>query len=452
MSLQSTLGIAIRQSKDLLEEIEQKSNKIDQLLKENERLRQELQQFHQNRTKEDNEEKQLDQLDGLFRMVAEKQAEIDRLNLKIRMGEKRGFDHPTSNRSASTQTTHDIEISRDSIVVQPIERKRMSTVETMPSIMNKKPKTVDVNIPLKEISGNFARTPTSHSSDKAKSMKRRNEEKHIDFLTEDGEVYMTRRENNKISELSSSRLEGLLLTPSPAHPLLTKAQKIYKDVSQSSHENVKENLSVAPVLSNSKSTLGEKSMPQQSFLGFRRQNVPGSEDDEPLRARPLHRLNLSNFKPNPNRNNGFDHAYQDVIRKRDLRRCLPGCTRPECCGNKFKAVADSLPRQESFSDDKLLHDFLGPGSEGKIRNLTKIARENLIHEAKVKQIADKHGKMHKTLHQRPKSPPGFWRVDFAGSQEEARDRELARIEQRKEIEQRYNEAMIPNGRWMFADE
>lgn len=209
--------------------------------------------------------------------------------------------------------------------------------------------------------------------------------------------------------------------------------------------------------------------PGPTLLPPKRKLSDGPGDEEPFRSRPLHRLDLHHFKINPQANAGVDYAYTDVIRNQDQRKCLPGCTRPECCGGKFRALAGTLPKLTANSkqvlgigpsdnassqevDDDILHNFLGPGSEEKIRTLTSVARENLLLEAKTKIAADKYGKMHRHAYERPKSPPGFWRTEMPGTQEEVVDRLDAKKREREEVSRRYREAVKGGGRWMFADE
>jgi hypothetical protein len=216
-------------------------------------------------------------------------------------------------------------------------------------------------------------------------------------------------------------------------------------------------------------TLKAQHEPCRSSLPRKRRPQGEPEDEEPFRSRPLHQLDLGHFKVNPKANAGSDYAYTDVIRNRDQRKCLPGCTRPECCGSKFRALAGTLPKlaangtrflgsdpsddaSSQQSDNDLLLDLLGPGSEEKIRTLTSVARENLLLEAKTKIAADKYGKMHRHAHERPKSPPGFWRTGMPGTQEEVVDRLDAKKREREEVEKRYREALKEEGRWMFADE
>jgi hypothetical protein len=180
-------------------------------------------------------------------------------------------------------------------------------------------------------------------------------------------------------------------------------------------------------------------------------------DQEPLRARPISRLNLSDFKVNPNYNQGYNYAFNEVVRGRDARQCLQGCTKPECCGRKFRTLAEmdreargppSLSQDEA--DEMLLEEYLGDNVY-KIRNMSKAEKEELIIQAKTRDMANKFGR-HRHAYERRTSPPGFWRADFPTTQEEREDREKAREIARSHVEERYKEAMRPNGRFIFRDE
>jgi hypothetical protein len=178
---------------------------------------------------------------------------------------------------------------------------------------------------------------------------------------------------------------------------------------------------------------------------------------QPLRARPVSRLNLSDFKVNPNYNQGYNYAFHEVVRGRDARQCLQGCTKPECCGRKFRTLAEmdretrgppSMSQDEA--DEKLLEEYLGDNAY-KIRNMSKAEKEELIIQAKTRDMANKFGR-HRHAYERRTSPPGFWRADFPTTQEEREDREKAREIARSHVEERYKEAMRPNGRFIFRDE
>lgn len=66
-------------------------------------------------------------------------------------------------------------------------------------------------------------------------------------------------------------------------------------------------------------------------------------------------------------------------------------------------------------------------------------------------IANSYGK-HRHHHQRPRSPPGFWRADMPSTQDLERDREDASKYEREKVKERYEEAMRPGGLWKYADE
>jgi len=179
--------------------------------------------------------------------------------------------------------------------------------------------------------------------------------------------------------------------------------------------------------------------------------------NEPLRARPLHKLNITDFKINPNYNQGREYAYTDVVRSKDARRCLQGCTKPDCCGTKFRKLAilmrepdEVLTSSQEEADEALLEEFLG-GNAHTLKNMGKEEREELLLQARTRELANKHGR-HRYAYERPQSPVGFWRIDFPTTQEEIEDRKKIKEREREKIEQRYREAMRPGGAYMFNDE
>jgi hypothetical protein len=194
----------------------------------------------------------------------------------------------------------------------------------------------------------------------------------------------------------------------------------------------------------------------------RSRNGDGSDweidpDQEPLRIRPVGRLKLGDFKVNPNYNQGYDYAFNEVVRGREARQCLQGCTKPECCGRKFRVLAEmnreatgppTLSQEEA--DEMLLDEYLGDNAY-KMSNMSKEEREELIIQAKTRDMANKFGR-HRHAYERRTSPPGFWRADFPTTQEEREDREKAHEIARSAVEERYKEAMRPNGRFIFRDE
>ena len=193
---------------------------------------------------------------------------------------------------------------------------------------------------------------------------------------------------------------------------------------------------------------------------------PSSPSAEPLRSRPLNKLNLSDFRINPASNSGYDYAYTDVVRPRAQRKCLPGCTDPDCCGAQFRPLAAELPStallpptslfsssptdEGEDADAKLIAGYLG--DESAPRHLSQGERERVLTEAKVRVLADRYGKMHRQKHEKRKSPPGFWEVEMVGTQEVERHRQEGRRRAREMIEERWRDARKGGGLWVFADE
>ena len=213
-----------------------------------------------------------------------------------------------------------------------------------------------------------------------------------------------------------------------------------------------------PMTEGSKSSSAPNKMPAAKPM-FRKpcilDNPPDMRpEEEPLRARPLHRLRLEDFKLNPAHG---DFAYHDSIRKHDEKKALSGCTKPHCprCKDLRKFVESSgyanlSPQNRDEIDERLIEDFLG-GDIQRTKNLSEKERKEILADAKLKQFADKFGK-HRTLFGRAKSPVGFWDVGFPSTQEEEANREAAKGRGREMVEERYWEAIRKGGMWVFADD
>ena len=179
-------------------------------------------------------------------------------------------------------------------------------------------------------------------------------------------------------------------------------------------------------------------------------------EHEPLRARPIHRLGLQDFKLNPAHS---DHAYHESVRKHDEKKALSGCTDRHCprCKGLRKHVIDSGYKttqkpgeSEDESDWRLMQDYLGDNHR-QLRSMSTKERSDLLIEAKVKEFANRYG-CHRQAFSRTREPPGLWQVDFPTTQEEAENRAAADVMEREKVQERYWEATRPNGKWMFADE
>lgn len=179
-------------------------------------------------------------------------------------------------------------------------------------------------------------------------------------------------------------------------------------------------------------------------------------EHEPLRARPVHRLGLQDFKLNPAYS---DYAYHESVRRHDEKKALSGCTDRHCprCKGLRKHVIDSgykTARKPDESEDeadwRLMQDYLGDNRR-QLKGLSATERADLLLEAKVKEFADRYG-CHRQAFPRTRDPPGFWQVDFPTTQEEAENRLAADVMEREKVQERYWEATRPTGKWMFADE
>ncbi|KAI1805172.1 SAE2-domain-containing protein [Daldinia bambusicola] len=172
---------------------------------------------------------------------------------------------------------------------------------------------------------------------------------------------------------------------------------------------------------------------------------------QPLRERHKSELGLADFKINPHSNEGYDYAFTDVVRNKNERANLEGCIQEGCCGEAFRLQARAKRDQTGPVDfQALLEKHMGDEA-WKLSTMTKAEKENMWLEAKMRELANEHGRHRHRFH-RAASPVGFWRADFPSTQEEQRDREEAAKATRRIIDERYREAMRPGGRWIFRDE
>ncbi|KAJ5643098.1 DNA repair protein Sae2/CtIP [Penicillium longicatenatum] len=252
--------------------------------------------------------------------------------------------------------------------------------------------------------------------------------------------------------ITQGRLESLLEKPLPSKsPLPSLKGTPGRSITQDSGRNGPSRRSGGPVESTR-----TQSYSQQNEESASQSTLNVHPEDEPYRSRPLHRLTLGHFKLNPKRNDGLDYAYSEVVRKKDDRKCLAGCTQSECCGGRFRAMArlGGLPAKSSSEqeeeDQRALEEYMGEDYH-LLEGLSAQDRDHLVVEARARAIANQYGK-HRHNHQRARSPPGFWRTDMPSTQELEFDREAAQRQDREKVEERYREAMRPGGLWTWADE
>ncbi|KAI4161699.1 MAG: hypothetical protein LQ342_004707 [Letrouitia transgressa] len=187
-----------------------------------------------------------------------------------------------------------------------------------------------------------------------------------------------------------------------------------------------------------------------------------------LRSKPLEELYVDDFKINPRHNQGYEHPFKEVVRKHEQRKCLPGCTKLDCCGGIFRKMAEagglrtyhksritaSLPDDVAGAEEEeeqLLKDYLGNQHQTRLRGMSEEERAELLLQAKTKILAEHYGR-HRQAYAREPSPFGYWEADMPDTQQFQELRQAADIRNRQKVGERYREAMRPDGVWKFRDE
>ncbi|KAF2792149.1 SAE2-domain-containing protein [Melanomma pulvis-pyrius CBS 109.77] len=195
-----------------------------------------------------------------------------------------------------------------------------------------------------------------------------------------------------------------------------------------------------------------KGQPSDNRDSPRKGTTSKQQKQAPLRTKPKSELRTSDFKANPTYNHGYSYAFAETVRKRADRACLPGCTRPECCGSTFRALAAVAGPLSAFQEEKILEEYLGDTYDSmQLTQMSLEERKELVLQARTRQMAKQHGR-HRQAYERHTTPPGFWRIDFPTTQEDMEDRRKAAEMEKVLVEERWMEAMRKGGRWMFRDE
>ncbi|KAF1353347.1 DNA repair protein endonuclease SAE2/CtIP C-terminus-domain-containing protein [Delphinella strobiligena] len=332
--------------------------------------------------------------------------------------------------------------------------------------------------PLQPLSNNtpiLAQTSSS-DRDRLKSNRKRSDRgaAAVHVLSEDGSEPRTSLKKRRLSKSETTpktstayRLADLLegeaesaakavLSPRPGSCARKPRERPEPQLARLSEDSVSER-----PRSRGKKIVQDRPSPTKQLS---RTNSPGPvlPEHEPLRCRPLHRLNIDDFKVDPNYSE-LGYAYTETIRNRDRRRCLPGCTKDCCSAMRKFAAADLLPHvprkpglfdnlDPNLTDDELtLQGYLGGGYSQIIKHATPEEKKQMLIDARTKAFADQHGR-HRQVFERRNTPPGFWRTDMPTTQEEEEDREEARRMERQRVEERWREAMRGGGRYVFKDE
>lgn len=181
-----------------------------------------------------------------------------------------------------------------------------------------------------------------------------------------------------------------------------------------------------------------------------------ARDDTPLRERPIERLRPEDFKPNPKYNDGLTYVYDEVVRGKEARAALSGCTDLNCCGKTFRRFAEAERKDVGSSittraeDITLMEKYLGDRA-WQLGTMVREEKDETWLLAKTWELANKFGR-HRQRYSRMVTPPGFWNVDFPSTQERAEERRQAEAIRNALVRERYMEAMRYGGSWLFRDE
>lgn len=453
--LTTTLILALSQSQEQVKILQEQTKRIEQLGKENEKLKKELEDLRKTREEQENF-----QVEELFQQNVECRAEILQLKQKLKKYKDKARSRlgvPISS-PASAATTPCSPLQPH---VRPDHEEPTVESDVPPSKRQRLDQT------FRDVPGKAGHTRTSSTGASRKTAFEK-QVAAIPLLAEDGEEHVIEamstdapQDRQKRAREGSlyKRLDGLLAEPTPGRSPLNRSAELDRpgpmqgpdtpgpamkyNISNIKHVPRELKASAKPNTSNETTPLQET--PRTGNKGRTREKLPprrparSSKSGKPLRNLPIDQLRLSDFKPNPRWLDSHGVSYDDFLYGQNKAR--------------LEQLAETLPAMpgQNMTDDELLAEIMGPGSEDAIPKLTKTARKNLLHEAKLKRVASAFGKQRADF-DRENDPPGFWSMDMPGTQEEAENRRIAIERDKAEVKRRYDDAMSGQGRFVFADE
>ncbi|KAI6368375.1 hypothetical protein MCOR25_004672 [Pyricularia grisea] len=196
-------------------------------------------------------------------------------------------------------------------------------------------------------------------------------------------------------------------------------------------------------------------------LADRSTNIQTRSRGAPLRSLPVDSLLLTDFRINPATNDNKDFAFDEVVRHKDDRAKMTGCTDPRCPRTKdmhamVLAEVAHLTKEhgERFYQTPegvaLVEKYLGDDA-GRIPKMNVSQRRTLWTQARLQQQANIYGRCRHRF-DRANTPEQYWDTGFPNTQEQERDREEGRMMDRRMVEVRRREALKKGGRWLFKDE
>ncbi|TGZ84794.1 hypothetical protein EX30DRAFT_392213 [Ascodesmis nigricans] len=318
------------------------------------------------------------------------------------------------------------------------------------------------HVARRRISGSPITPKTTSPSKKATTAKKRREKYNVDvvFLADgtDGIAPVTKKGGPPDID-TSVVLDNILTTPAPKIPTLLNITRAETGTSSSAPpkprkripwggdgfaeeaQEAEENLPHPPAINtpkpNTRTTRQAHTDPPRRTKNSADPTTTKTPNLPPPPPPPNRPLTISDFKVNPLANNGLSYAYQETVRRKADKECLPSCTKP-CCrdinkfvtaagvpktskGLKWKAGVDSLQPEEHNDDE-----------DEKGRKLKEKERQFL-------QRFGRHKDTFGGLGRRP-SPPGFWDSEFPDTQEVERRRREADMLDEIRVEQLRREA------------
>ena len=173
-----------------------------------------------------------------------------------------------------------------------------------------------------------------------------------------------------------------------------------------------------------------------------------------LRSRVARDLCVTDFSINTEKTGGLNYAFQNVVRKRDERKCLPGCLRT-CCAEVAKFLKGAGVPKERSNAPKWRSSPPVPQSDAEDEEEEEEEEdqgdggEKGPRVEEIRDFTDRFGK-HREMFDRRRSPPGFWDPDFPDTQEAEERRKIAREEDRRRVQEMKMEARR-RGRYKFRD-
>jgi hypothetical protein len=369
-------------------------------------------------------EEQNETIDRLFRQCAERDIEIASLKKSLRVSQakekKWRLEHPALSSPVMSDE------------LDPSERTSRSTTPRLPVPKPAAPKSsphiqVASSPPAKRRRLEARDTTPLREVVNSKPLERNQDRvqraiKAIPTVAEDGdwdtEPVSGGREKKPASERhgAENRLGALLDAPA-AH----SNAALPRPVSTSP----KPQMGQPPTLqqSSSDSALAEKA-PLRRRPPFLPPSVAQQQDKKPLRSQRPSSLRLSDFVP-----------------------------RPEYLGEWERPRAHRRAHMEpdQASDEEVLLWYLGAGGKEKLATMTRKARDNLLHDARLKKMATRIAEGKGSVEQGGNGQ-GFWNIDFPTSQEEQKNRREQVQTVVDEVQARFDEAVTAGGRWLFRDE